>query len=648
MLNSRVKFLYRPEIDGLRAVSVVLVCLFHAGVPGFSGGFIGVDVFLVISGYLITSLIVDDLKGQRFSILQFYEKRARRILPVLFTVVLVCVPFAYFWMLPEDYSLFLKSLVGVFLFSSNIVFFRSVDYFNPTAEEQPLLHTWSLGVEEQFYFFFPLLLMGLYRNRSLLFLVILGTVVLSFSLSQSFSARWPAFNFYMLPTRFWELGVGALLALWLPAKSINNFSLFLRLTFNVLGLAFIITGAVIYDSSTPFPGFYALLPVLGSVLLIVFAKSTSPDFVSRLLSLRPLVALGLLSYSLYLWHQPVLAFGKLRLLDAPSWKFNALLLILSLLLATGSYFLVERPCRYSKIFQGRKALTWSVCAILMGLSYPAYSLMGNAALNGRYSPQVVWLSNSSNFDNPDLEKCRGNRVGSHCVYPPLLARDFSGKIAVWGDSHADQLMPMFVDIGKELGFSVLEFSFPGCPPIPGIRRLDVAGVDCSQNKKALEFLLKDQTVKIVILHAYWQHYIDDENAFIENADIYSETHKVIQALSEAGKTIVLIGPVPKHPTNPRLVVAKSKHFGYEFRPQLTIQDHMANTIVSRSLLADFERSFASVSLFDPSAYLCKAIVCAVTFDGQMLYRDSNHLASQASVLLMQPLKQLIRKISRDG
>jgi len=288
MINSSVNLSYRPEIDGLRAISVVLVCLFHAGVPGFSGGFIGVDVFLVISGYLITSLIVADLQSRRFSILRFYEKRARRILPVLFMVVLVCVPFSYFWMLPEDYSLFLKSLTGVFLFSSNVVFWQSVDYFNPVAEEQPLLHTWSLGVEEQFYFLFPFLLLALYRNRTILLSVILVAVILSFSLSHLLSDRSPAFNFYMLPTRFWELGVGALVALWLPAKSINDCSHFIRLALNVLGLGFILAAAFLYDSSTPFPGLYAVMPVLGSVLLIVFGKSASPDFVSRLLSLRPM------------------------------------------------------------------------------------------------------------------------------------------------------------------------------------------------------------------------------------------------------------------------------------------------------------------------------------------------------------------------
>ena len=183
--------------------------LYHAGVLGFTGGFIGVDVFFVIRGYLITSLILGDIKAHRFSLVRFYEKRARRILPVFFAVALSCIPFAYYWMLPEDYTLFLKSLAGVFLFSSNIVFWRSVDYFNPIADEQPLLHTWSLGVEEQFYLIFPLILMVLFKRQRLLQGIILGAAVLSLFASEFLADRLPGFNFYLLPTRFWEMGDGS-------------------------------------------------------------------------------------------------------------------------------------------------------------------------------------------------------------------------------------------------------------------------------------------------------------------------------------------------------------------------------------------------------------------------------------------------------
>ena len=198
MENALLK--YRPEIDGLRAVAVVLVCLFHAGVPGFGGGFIGVDVFFVISGYLITSQITSDLDNRRFSIIRFYERRARRILPVLFTVIIACIPFAYYWMLPEDYALFLKSFAGVLFFSSNVVFWRSVDYFNPVADEQPLLHTWSLGVEEQFYVLFPVVVIALYNRRQFLIPLLLAAVLLSFFSSNALSTQFPAANFYLLPT----------------------------------------------------------------------------------------------------------------------------------------------------------------------------------------------------------------------------------------------------------------------------------------------------------------------------------------------------------------------------------------------------------------------------------------------------------------
>ena len=292
---------YRPEIDGLRALAVMPVLLFHAGFSLFSGGYVGVDIFFVISGYLITSIIQREITNKSFSIVNFYERRARRILPALLFISLLCIPFAYYWMLPFELKSFFDSLIAINLFSSNILFWQESDYFSAAAELKPLLHTWSLSVEEQFYVVFPLLLLLLSRFKYSILLVVVFTIsFLSLLLSEYASAHHATANFYLLPTRFWELGFGALLAIssqyWLNPKPM------IAQIGSIVGIIGITFSIFYFDSTTPFPGFWTLIPVLSTVLLIAFSK---PDnMIGRLLGWKPLTAIGLISYSTYLWHQP--------------------------------------------------------------------------------------------------------------------------------------------------------------------------------------------------------------------------------------------------------------------------------------------------------------------------------------------------------
>lgn len=325
--------IYRREIDGLRALAVLPVMLFHAGFSGVSGGFVGVDVFFVISGYLITGILISEQAAGTFTLTGFYERRARRILPALFVVLLACLPFAWAWLLPSDLKAFARSLAAAAISLSNVLFWRESGYFDTSSELKPLLHTWSLGVEEQYYMVFPLLLLGLARWRPRWTPYVLWAgAVLSLALAQWAALRQPSLAFYLLPTRGWELLAGALLAYYhsQPIPRLRQAAA-LNQAGSLLGLAMMAYAMLRFDQHTPFPGVYALLPTLGAVLIIACAQPGT--WVGKLLATPVLVSIGLISYSAYLWHQPVLAFARYYLMTQPRPEVMATLLLLVLGLA---------------------------------------------------------------------------------------------------------------------------------------------------------------------------------------------------------------------------------------------------------------------------------------------------------------------------
>lgn len=337
---------YRPEIDGLRAIAVLPVILFHSQVPGFSGGFVGVDVFFVISGYLITSIIARELDSENFSIVRFYERRARRILPALFLVMFACLPFAWWLMLPDDLENFGQSVAATTLFSNNVLLLLTSGYFDLAVELKPLLHTWSLGVEEQFYLVYPPLLWLCWRKgRARGVLVLLVLTALSLALSEVSWRRWPDANFYLVTSRFWELGLGGLLALLGAEAAVDaRFGGRGRGFGALAGLAMIALSVFAFDTTTPVPSLIALLPVVGTCLVIAFARS-GDALSGAVLANRGFVMVGLISYSAYLWHQPLLAFTRIASLAEPGWPMMAGIALLSLPLAYLSWRFCEMPFR---------------------------------------------------------------------------------------------------------------------------------------------------------------------------------------------------------------------------------------------------------------------------------------------------------------
>ncbi|MEP4198095.1 MAG: acyltransferase family protein [Aliishimia sp.] len=328
---------YRPEIDGLRTIAVVPVILFHAGFSFVSGGFVGVDVFFVISGYLITTILLSEMDNGRYSLLRFYERRARRILPALFLVMALCIPFAWMFMLQTQLKDFFESLTTTALFTSNFLYYSESGYFAAVAEEKPLLHTWSLAVEEQYYLLFPPLLavmMKFGRKVALAFIAMIAFVSLAYASLADLEAE---AKFFLTHVRIWELLVGSLCAYAMMYHKIPS-NAFL----GILGLGLVAAPILLFDHGTPYP-LFALVPVLGTALIILFAREDTSA--ARLLSLKPMVAIGLISFSAYLWHQPLFAFARITTIGVPPQWVMALLALASLGLAALTWRFVEQPFR---------------------------------------------------------------------------------------------------------------------------------------------------------------------------------------------------------------------------------------------------------------------------------------------------------------
>jgi peptidoglycan/LPS O-acetylase OafA/YrhL len=358
---------YRAEIDGLRALAVVPVILFHAGFELFSGGFVGVDVFFVISGYLITTILIEDIENQRFSLVNFYERRARRILPALYFVLLISSVVSTILMSPQQLKDFGQSLIATVTFSSNIYFFLKADYWAQSSEFLPLLHTWSLAVEEQYYLVFPVFLtLAWLFGKNKIFWIIVVIAVISLTLSEWGWRYSTIANFYLSPTRAWELLAGSMAAFIVQKKGVqkNNALAF-------LGLAAIVFSIFFYEETTPFPSVYALVPVIGVVLLVLYADKET--VAAKFLSTKGFVGIGLVSYSAYLWHQPLLAFVRVYQSSIEIELVTKFYIVgITFLLAVLSFYYIERPFRAKGNVSARGILTFAILPLVVFIAYGAY------------------------------------------------------------------------------------------------------------------------------------------------------------------------------------------------------------------------------------------------------------------------------------
>ena len=465
---------YRPEIDGLRSIAVLAVILYHAGFSFAGGGFVGVDVFFVISGLLITSIILEDLKEGRFSIKQFYERRARRILPALFVVSTLCLVPAWLWMFPDEFMAFGRSLVGVATFSANIVFWLQTNYFSPDVGRMPLLHIWSLGVEEQYYVLVPLTLGSLWvwlrGNRKALLIPIGITGVASLALAEWGSRTDPGATFYLLHTRVWELMLGSALAVSsrpeAPAEPVG----WRANVFSGAGFLMILYSIGAFnDKTTRFPSVLALIPTVGAMLVLRFGDRATA--IGRLLSWKPLVAVGLISYSLYLWHQPLFAFARIQSGRQLSTSQASMLIAVAVMLAFVTWRLVETPFRRPGVFSGRViwagSLAWMTALVLTGVIFEDKQV-AQRHFTMKQQEVLSWLAYTEQFKLYRQLTCnlgghqKGSEFAADCISP---GPSDASAVIVWGDSYA---AAMYVGIAEHSMDRIRgQLTASACPPLVG-------------------------------------------------------------------------------------------------------------------------------------------------------------------------------------
>lgn len=644
---------YRREIDGLRALAVIPVILFHAGFGFFGGGYAGVDVFFVISGYLITNIITSDIEAGRFSIINFYERRARRIVPTLILVSIVSAFAAWGLLLPEDFRVFSRSLVAVSLFGSNLFFWQERGYFDSDSDFKPLLHTWSLAVEEQYYLLFPIFLMGLWflgRRR-------INVILACLALSSLALAHWAALHkpdaaFFLLPTRGWELLLGALLAMLMSGAKNQLLPSPINHLGSFLGLSMIVFAVLAFDHTTPFPGLYALVPTIGAALVILCATPTT--WVGRLLGARILVGIGLISYSAYLWHQPLFAFARHFYARDPGPMILGILSIVVLILAYLSWRFVEQPFRHT-VRLGRQRV-FMMTALLPLMAFAMYELVSTDKIQSRWQAANPGLVNS---DIPPVaasayRACAGFNYSAADI-DCRVRGDVGGiKVVVWGDSHAAILAG---NIPSVRGVELYVISHLGCPPLIGVRRYD--GVGNSSNCDRLDSMkvyaeyAKSLMPARVLLVGRWSMYVNGNQKqgnlqrahhMLTNAPTapVNSTKEMRQKILlrhfqetasffDERTAVVVVSQVPDLSLPGYKAVARADTVLAEDQVR---KWHLAE----REVLLDLTR-LGRVSVFDSLRLFCHTGGCRTRIDGRMLFSDDSHLTNYAATMMWAELVQ---------
>jgi peptidoglycan/LPS O-acetylase OafA/YrhL len=623
---------YRAEIDGLRALAVVPVILFHAGFELFSGGFVGVDVFFVISGYLITTILIEDIENKRFSILNFYERRARRILPALFLVILVCIPFSWMWMLPSQMKDFSQSLVAVSLFASNILFWRESGYFDAVAEEKPLLHTWSLAVEEQYYVLFPIFLILAWRfGKNKVFWMIVVMAAISLLLSEWGWRNQATANFYFAPTRAWELFAGSIAAFIVQKRGVQKNNILA-----LLGLVAIVFSILVYDESIPFPSVYALVPVLGVVLLVLYADKDT--LAAKLLSTKLFVGIGLISYSAYLWHQPLFAFARIRLHE-PNAVFFAILSLLSLLIGVLSWKYVELPFRYRKVSLNGKSSIFIYSVSLLTALF-VFGVLGhfndgfeNSSQSRQELAQFATRFEVNNGMSSDCELEGDFILSENC------SNSENPTLLLWGDSFAMHLYQGIQASNHQL--KIRQLTASSCSPILDVSRLSpVIGMDLTWANHCLEFnksvfnwLKSTKAIEFVVLSSPFgwvnvERTIDSNGVIYEN-DFDTVLRKFLQTVEKIRSLdvgVVVVSPAPLSGFNIGDCLIK-KH---QFNSTSTCDFDYSESRSRHDFLSAVEQHAPVYWLYKN---ICNDSSCKSESGGTFIYRDSGHLSKEGSALL---------------
>ena len=636
---------YRREIDGLRAVAVIPVVLYHAGFPGFRGGFLGVDVFFVISGYLITRLIEAEIHRGEFSVVGFYERRIRRILPALFLVVLVSSVFAWLWLFPREMADFARSVIAIALFGSNIYFNQEIGYFTGDVGLWPLIHTWSLAVEEQFYAIFPFLLLGLARRLSArgVFMWVAAVSALSFAWAQATSHADPQADFYLPQFRAWELGTGALVALAAPERL--SLGAWPRSSFAGLGAA-LLAFALVCAPRDLAPSAWSLAPVGGAALLIAFA--TPENVWGRLLAARPFVGIGLVSYSAYLWHQPLFAFARFRFNTPPAGAAMLLLSLAAFALAALSWRFVERPfrdrARFSRTFVFAGALV-----VGMALIAAARIVVIERGVPTRMAPIA---------GRDDIGRYRDACLDIDDIRPAALAARTACRLGapggapdflLIGDSHAASLADGLDIAATQAGRSGLIVASNACLPIPGLSsQYPRSRPACRRLHDALIDIVDTLGIKLVIMHARWEamdetQEVDDEARPrpASAGDIETRLLKMASTLAARGAKLVILTSTPHALARVPDILARKARYGLQVDERADLQQFQFENRTAFRLFADPRlRQYAEA--VDLYPFFCSGETdgrCKVADGPRPYFFDDSHLSLFGATALSPILRQ---------
>lgn len=639
---------YRPEIDGMRAIAVLSVIFFHAGFDFFGGGFVGVDVFFVISGYLITSIIMRDVKRGEFSLMSFYERRMRRLLPALFLVLCACLPLAWFFMTPNQIIEFSRSLIAVSFFVSNFLFWRESGYFAAAAEEKPLLHTWSLGVEEQFYLIFPIFLVFfLRRSFSWTIWIIILAAVLSFFIAEWGWRQSPVASFYLFPTRAWELLAGSIAAFVTHSRKVNG-----NEYFAAAGLFSIIISFFIYGESTPFPSVYTLVPIIGSMLVIIYANEES--YIGKVLCHKWLVTIGLISYSLYLWHQPLFVFSRLVTGGVPSQSLMMAVTAASIFLAYLSWRFVETPFRARNLFNRDQIFKFSFFGLL---SFASIGVVGVATSGFLYfiTTQGQRDALSTATPSPVREECHTGGVDYLSYSDSCEYFSSSVSVAVFGDSHAVEVSYALAEELRGHRIGVKHLSFSGCMPLLGIERneqlrFSIDGFDecLAWSLQALNGLISDHRIETVVIsyriaNAMYGHrenypYLGDDRGDENRLEIWQALLRTFEVLDGAGKEVIFVLQAPELPLAIDNIILNDETTQFYGVPLNWWRARMAFVYENSDQLLEF------ATIIDPAEYFCEEVYCRAVIDDTSLYYDDNHMSVAGARLL---IPEIIREIFGD-
>lgn len=629
------KTLFRADINGLRAIAVISVVLFHFGVIGFSGGFVGVDIFFVISGFLMTGIVVREINKDKFVFISFYFARARRIIPALFFLVLFLLAIGWFYLSPVDYALLGREVDKSLLFLSNNYYFKKSGYFDPDSHERLLLHTWSLSVEWQFYILYPIVLFFISRvSKKILPTSLIVLFFISFFHSVVKSHTDPSYAFYMLPSRAWEMLLGGIVY-YASAKEITKIN---KSWCHYLGVLLIVISVFVYSPVTVWPGVAALLPTMGTALVIYAAKD------SFFTSNQMFQKLGNWSYSIYLWHWPLVVYLALFDIEHTLALISGLIL-LSIIFGAFSYYLIENPIR--KYLTARRQLVVFLLILVPVATVLAVAkyLRDNEGFVDRLPEDMFFIFNQANYKFHEMHECHKNRGENDCVYG-------SGDLGVivTGDSHA---MSLVGSIAKAMeGRQVLDWTDGGCPTILGVTLKDKNPSRCNDFLSArYERLSEYPGVPILVANRFSYHLLggNEKTSGIPTPKLYlskpynefseyytNEMYKgYVETLCTLAKNnpVYLFKPTPELKLNVPNIMGRSLLVtGKEKRVSVSLQEYEERNQVALRLL-DEAANKCNITLLDPIPYLCDGHRCYGDIDGLPTYFDDDHLNLRGSDLL---------------